>query len=142
MPDLQRVLPDYDPLDQQLQDPLPLGQRRLIEPRPHPLAERLRSDQTAFAVWRSDLQSLLLVTLGRSGHAVAPWICSRRLLQLVQVDHLGLVGVEQPLLLAVEPPQLGLPPLDRGMAVVPRLRQPGPAPRTVRPASPGLRAAP
>jgi hypothetical protein len=23
---------DYDPVDQQLQDPLPLGQRRLIEP--------------------------------------------------------------------------------------------------------------
>jgi hypothetical protein len=30
--DLQRILTDYDPVDQQLQDPLPLGQRRLIEP--------------------------------------------------------------------------------------------------------------
>jgi hypothetical protein len=30
--DLQRILSDYDPVDQQLQDLLLLGQRRLIEP--------------------------------------------------------------------------------------------------------------
>src|SRR4051794_17931424 len=39
------------------------------------------------------------------------------LLELSEVDRLGLVGVEQSFLLAVEPTQLGLPLLARGVCV-------------------------
>src|SRR5437899_1579696 len=39
------------------------------------------------------------------------------LLELVEIDRLGLIGVEQSLLLAAEPTQLGLPLLARGERV-------------------------
>src|SRR5205809_2847444 len=39
------------------------------------------------------------------------------LLEFVEIDRLGLIGVEQSLLLAVEPTQLGLPPLAGGVCV-------------------------
>src|SRR3954464_10319343 len=49
------------------------------------------------------------------------------LLELVEIDRLGLIGVEQSLLLAVEPTQLGLPLLARGVCVgLERVGLPGP----------------
>ena len=83
-----------------------------------------RSDQTAFAACRSACSRCswsrwVMRTLTSALDLFATG------LQLGQVDHLGLVGVDQPLLLAAEPLQLDLPPLDRGTAVVPRLREPG-----------------
>ena len=69
------------------------------------------------------LQPLLLVTLG-DGNMTSALDLFATGLQLGQVDHLRLVGVDQPSLLLVEPLQLDLPSLDRGTAVVPRLRLP------------------
>src|SRR3954462_13872907 len=49
------------------------------------------------------------------------------LLELVEIDRLSLVGVEQSLLLAAEPTQLGLPLLARGVCVgVESVGLPGP----------------
>src|SRR4051812_1977086 len=124
MPDLQRVLPDYDPLDQQLQDPLPLRERRLVEPGPHPLAEGLEVRPDRLRLLPLGLQSLLLITLGDENMATALDLFATGL-QLAQVEHPGLVGVDQPSLLPAETLQLDLPPLDRGTAVVPCLRYPG-----------------
>jgi hypothetical protein len=61
--DLHRVFPHDDAVDQQLQDPLPLGQRRLIEPRPHPLAERRQIDPDLLRRLALGAQSLLLIAL-------------------------------------------------------------------------------
>src|SRR4051794_31928073 len=112
MADLQRIGTDYDPVDQQLQDPLPLGQGRLVEPRPHPLAERrqLRPDlprRLAFGA-----QPLLLLTLYRKD--MSPYAnLFATLLELVDLDGLRLVGIEQALLLAIESTQLRLALLAR-----------------------------
>ena len=72
MPDLQRVLPDYDPLDQQLQDPLPLGQRRLVEPRPQPMTERLEVRPHRLRGLPLGTQALLLIALGGQDLPAAP----------------------------------------------------------------------
>lgn len=121
MSDLQRVLPDYDPLDQQLQDPLSLRERRLVEAAPHSLAERLDVRPDRLRRLPLGLQSLLLITL-RDENMTSSLNLFTAGLQLGQVEHTGLIGVDQPLFLPVEPLQLDLPPLDRGTAVVPRLR--------------------
>src|SRR5512143_423528 len=121
MPDLQRVLPDYDPLDQQLQDPLSLREWRLVEPGPHSQAERFQVRPGRLRRLPLGLQSLLLITLGDEDLTSALDLFATGL-QLGQVEHLGLIGVDQPLFLSAEPLQLNLPPLDRGTAVVLRPR--------------------
>src|SRR3954470_1235748 len=113
MPDLQRVLPDYDPLDQQLQDPLPLRERRLLEPGPHPPAERLQVRPDRLRLLPPGLQSLLLITL-RDENMTSALDLFATGLQLGQVEHPGLVGVDQPLLLPAETLQLDPPSLHRG----------------------------
>jgi hypothetical protein len=111
VPDLQRVLPDYDPVDQQLQDPLSLPEGRLVEPRPHSPAERLQVRPDRLRRLTLGGQSLLLVALrGQDLPAASDLIAAG--LQLLQVDHLGLIGIDQPLLLAGEPLNLRLPSLD------------------------------
>ncbi|HMB03196.1 MAG TPA: hypothetical protein VKP69_05565 [Isosphaeraceae bacterium] len=126
MADLQRVFPHDDPLNEQLQDPLPLGQRRLIEPRPHPLAERRQVGPDLFRGLTLAAQSLLLVPLGRE-HQPPPPDLFTALLEFVEVDRFGLVGVEEPLLLAVEPTQQGLALLARRVRVgIARVGLPGP----------------
>lgn len=117
MPDLQRVLPDYDPLDQQLQDPLPLHQVRLVEPGPHSLAERFDVRPHRLRCPTLVRRSLLLVALRRQDLAATTDLFAADP-QLLQVDDLGLVGVDQTSLLAVEPLQLGLPPPGCGAIVV------------------------
>ena len=121
MPDLQRVLPDYDPVDEQLQDPLSLREGRLVEPGPHPPAERLQVRPDCLGRLTLGGQSLLLVALGGQDLPTAPDLIAAGL-QFLQVDHLGLIGIDQSLLLAGEPLELRLPPLDRGAAVVLRVR--------------------
>ena len=117
------------------------ARRRLVEPRPDPLAERRQV--------RPDLLGRLtllarsrcsLVLLGRQDLPAASRSARRRSLQLRQVDDLGLVGVEQPLLLAVEPPQLRLPLLARPPVAGVSARPVGPGPRTAPAAWPGRRA--
>jgi len=58
------VLPDYDPLDQELQDPLALREGRLVEPGPHPPAERLEVRPDRLRRLTLGLKPLLLVSLG------------------------------------------------------------------------------
>src|SRR4051794_8615973 len=112
MADLQRIGTDYDPVDQQLQDPLPLGQCRLIEPRPHPLAERRQLGPDLPRRLAFGAQPLLLFTLYRKD--MSPYAnLFATLLELVELDRLRLVGVEQALLLAVEAAQLRLTFLAR-----------------------------
>jgi hypothetical protein len=124
--DLHSVLPHDDPVDEQLQDPLLLGQRRLVEPRAHPLAERRQVGPDLLRGLAFAPQSLLLVALCRE-HQPPPTDLLAPLLQFVEVDRLGLVGVEQPLLLAVEPVQQGLAlPARRVRAGVERVGLPGP----------------
>jgi hypothetical protein len=123
MADFQRVLPDYDPLDQQLQDSLSIRECRLVEPGPHSQAERLQVRPDRLRRLALGLQLLLLVTLGDENMTSALDLFATGL-QLGQVEHPGLIGVDQALLLPVETLELNLPPLDRGMALVPRLREP------------------
>ena len=112
MADLQRILTDDDPVDQQLQDPLPLGQGRLIEPRPHPLAERRQVGPDFLRRLTLGAEPLLLLVLSRE-HTPAHANLFATLLEFVEVNRLRLVGVEQPLLLAVESAQLRLALLAR-----------------------------
>ncbi|WZP00337.1 hypothetical protein EP7_001971 [Isosphaeraceae bacterium EP7] len=93
VPDLQRVLPDYDPLDQQLQDPLTLREGRHVEPGSHPTAEFLQVRPDLLRRLTLDLQPLFLVALGDQDLASASDLIAAGL-QLLQVDHLGLVGVD------------------------------------------------
>jgi hypothetical protein len=64
---------------------------------------------------------LLLVALGDENMTSALDLFTTGL-ELGQVEHSGLVGVDQPLVLPAEALPLDLPSLDRGTAVVPRLR--------------------
>ena len=107
------------------------AQARLVEPGPHPPAERLQVRPARPRLLPLGLQSLLLVTLGDEDMTSALDLFATDL-QLNQLEHPGLVGVDQPLLLPAETLQLDLPSLHRGMAVVPRLDSP---------ASPSNRAA-
>ncbi len=104
MADLQRVRTDYDSVDQQLQDPLLLGQRRLIEPRPHALAERRQVGPDLLRRQALATQSLLLLVLYRKNMSPSHDLFAS-LLQLTEVDHLRLIGAEQAPLLAVEAAQ-------------------------------------
>jgi hypothetical protein len=103
--DLQRVLPHDDPLHEQLQDPLLLQRLELIQPGSNPFAERrqLSPDDLDFLPTRSQLLSLggvCLQDLTTVLYLLAP------LPQLVQADHLGLVGIDQPNFFAIEAPKL------------------------------------
>ena len=105
MADFQRVSMDDDALDDELQDGLALTEVGILEPRTDPLAEcghvhqhRLRANalfcQVAVLVALLHGSALLL------GNYPAP------LGQLLEADHRGLVGLEQPLVSprqAVEP---------------------------------------
>src|SRR5215208_6048395 len=102
MPDLQRVLPDYDPVDQQLQDPLPLLERGLVEPGADSPAEPLEVRPDRLRRPPLGLQPLLLVPL-RAQDLAPPLDLSAAPLQLGQVEHPGLIGVDQPLFLPAEP---------------------------------------
>ena len=113
MVDLQRVFVDDDALDDELQDGLALAEVGILEPRADPLAERghvrqHRLDANALFGQVAVLVALLRGSLVLLGDRPAP------LGQLLEADHLGLVGLEQPPVgprQAVEP---GLqPPLDR-----------------------------
>src|SRR3954469_3783494 len=111
MVDLQRVFVDDDALDDELQDGLALAEVGLLEPRADPLAERgnvrqHRLDANALVGQAAVLVALLRGGLLLLGDRPAP------LGQLLEADHLGLVGLEQPPVgprQAVEP-GLQLPP--------------------------------
>ena len=111
MVDLQRVFVDDDALDDELQDSLALAEVGLLEPRADPPAERghvrqHRLDANALVGQAAVLVALLRGGLLLLGDRPAP------LGQLLEADHLGLVGLEQPPVgprQAVEP-GLQLPP--------------------------------
>lgn len=114
--DLQRVLPHDDTLDQQLQEPLLLGQGRLLQPAADALAERLQVRPDLPGRLPLGLQPRLLLALGAEDFPPAGDL-RPPIFQLLSVDYLRLIGVEQALLLTVEPAQLGLPLLVRGPRV-------------------------
>ncbi|WP_406696324.1 hypothetical protein [Singulisphaera sp. Ch08] len=120
MPDLQRVFPDYDSVDQQLQDPLPLCEGRLVEPVADSSAERLEVCPDGLRRLPLGVQSLFLVTLCCKDMSM-PLNFLATCLQLGQIDHLSLISVDQPLFLPVEPLQLQLPTPDLALAVLPGL---------------------
>jgi len=124
VPDLQRVLPDYDPLDQQLQDPLTFRERRLVEPGSHPLAERLEVRPDRHRGPSLAIEPVLLISLGDQDLTAALDLFAAGL-QLGQLEDPGLVGIDQASFLPVEPLQLRLPPRYRGSAVVAGLRVSG-----------------
>jgi hypothetical protein len=124
VPDLQRVLPDYDPLDQQLQDPLTFREGRLVQPGSHPLAERLEVRPDRPRGLSLAIQPLLLIPLGDEDLTAASDLFATGL-QFGQLEHPGLIRVDQASFLPVEPLQLRLPPRHRGSAIVPRLRESG-----------------
>src|SRR3954469_9195107 len=95
MVDLQRVFVDDDALDDELQDGLALAEVGILEPRADPLAERghvrqHRLDANALFGQVAVLVALLRGGLVLLGDRPAP------LGQLLEADHLGLVGLEQP----------------------------------------------
>jgi len=123
--DLQRVLPHDDALNEHVQEPLFLGQRGLVEPAADALAKRLQVRQGLPGRAPLGAQACLLVPLRGEGFAPAGQLLPA-LLELGQVDDLRLVGVEQALLFAVQPPQPGRPLLVLGAPVgLPFLGFPG-----------------
>jgi hypothetical protein len=110
--DLQRVLPHDDALDQQLQELLPLGEARLRQSATDPFAERLQV--RPHFLGRAPLRPQPVPPLILGGQRLTPGSNPlTAILQLLQVDDPGLVGVEQALLLTAQAPQLGL-----GLAVL------------------------
>jgi hypothetical protein len=111
--DLQRVLPYDDALDEQLQELLLLPQGRLLQPTADALAERLQVRPDFLGRTPRALEARQLLALGGEG-LPADGDLLAALFQLLQVDDIGLVGVEQALLLALEAPHLPLPFLPLG----------------------------
>jgi hypothetical protein len=107
MADLQRVLPHDDALDQQPQDLLPLGEAGRRQSAPHTVAERLQVCPYLPGLLTLRPQPRLLLVLGGQRLAAAGNLLTA-ILQLRQVDDPGLVGIEQPLFLAVDAPHLCL----------------------------------
>src|SRR5262249_15579179 len=105
---LQRVVPYNDTLDQQLQEPLPVGQGRLLQPGAGALAEGLQVRPYFPGGVLLSPEPRLLLALGRQDLPPARDLRAT-LLQLGEVERLRLVGVKQALLLAVELAQARLP---------------------------------
>src|SRR4051812_36934431 len=116
MADLQGVLLHDDTFDEQLQEPLLLRQGGLLQPGADALAERLEVRPHLLSGVLLGAQPRLLLALGGEDLAAASDLLTT-LFKLLQVDALFLVGVEQPLPLAVEPSQLPLPLLLLGPRV-------------------------
>src|SRR5918993_95309 len=96
MTDLQRVLVDDDALDDELQDSLTLAEVGVLEPRADPLAEGSHVRQHRLGTDALFDQAAVLVALLHGGsmllgdRSTPPG-------QLLEADHLGLIGLEEPL---------------------------------------------
>src|SRR3954453_15862114 len=125
MADLQFPLSHDHALDQQLKDRLLLRQRRPVQPRSDPLAERRQVRQHRPGVRRLLAYPRLLLALLSQG---LPTLDDSPAAQaeFLQAEDLRLVGVDQPPLLALQPPELGLelpgllPLVDRALGGEPR----------------------
>ena len=100
MPDLQRVLPYNNAFHDQLHDRLLFLEARLVQPHTDPLTERAHVGQDLLGLRCLAPEPRLLLLLGQQcspafGEVVAA------LTQLLQTKCLGLIGIDQPLLLAL-----------------------------------------
>jgi hypothetical protein len=103
--DLQRVLSYDDPLHDQLQDPLLLVLRELIQARPNPFAEGRQFPPGGLGLSQARVKLLLLGGVGDKDLATVLDLLAP-LLQLVQPDHFSLIGIDQPDLLAIHATKL------------------------------------
>ncbi|HET6519921.1 MAG TPA: IS256 family transposase, partial [Geminicoccaceae bacterium] len=95
MADLQAGVVDEDALDHELQDGLLGGERGVVEPAAHARAERRQVRQDLAGLGPLLAEAALLVQLPAQGAALVGQL-PPPLGQLLQADHLRLVGVEQP----------------------------------------------
>jgi hypothetical protein len=86
---------DDDALDDELQDGLLVGERGVVEPAAHARAERRQVRQDLAGLGPLLAWAALLVQLPAQGAALVGQL-PPPLGQLLQADHLRLVGVEQP----------------------------------------------
>ena len=132
MADLQFSLSHDHALDQQLQDLLPLRERRAVQAGAYPLTERRQVREYRPGARRLKAQPVLLIAL--RGQSLPPLPqSSTPLPQFLQADHLGLIGIDQSDLLTIETLELGLKflglrppahvPLDLGPGHIAELRQ-------------------
>ena len=99
MANLQRIVPDDNPLDEQLQDGLPVLEAGLAQPGADPLTEARQLHQHGLPTGPFLPQLPLLFALGHQG--ASPLLQQRAALgQLVQGEDAGLVRIQQPALLA------------------------------------------
>jgi hypothetical protein len=95
MANLQGVFPDDNPLDEQLQDGLPVLEARLTQPGADPFAESRELRQHGLPAGAFLPQPPLLFALGHQG--AAPLLEQRAALgQFVQGEDAGLVRIQQP----------------------------------------------
>lgn len=116
MAHLQRVVTYNNTLNEQVQDRLLLRQRRVGQPAPDPRAEGGQIGQHLLGLGpllaEPDLlRALRFQPLPTELQLLAPFG------QFRQADDLGLVGIDQPALLAIEPGQPGRQVLGLGLLV-------------------------
>src|SRR3954470_9851728 len=115
MADLQFPLAHDHALDQQLQDLLLLRQRRTVQSGTDPVAESRQIREHRPCARRLLADSDLLISQPDNGLTPLRQPATT-LAQFFQADHLGLVGVDQSGLLAVEAIELNLELLDLRLA--------------------------
>lgn len=97
MANLQSIVPDDNPLDEQLQDGLPVLEARLTQPGADPFAESRQLRQHRLPAGAFLPQLPLLFALGHQG--AAPLLQQRAALgQFVQGEDAGLVRIQHPAL--------------------------------------------
>jgi hypothetical protein len=111
MTDLQAVVVNDDALDDELQESLFVGGRSLVQPILNPLAERRQVRHHRLGLGALFAQAAALLDLKVEGVTLISQLPAP-LLQLLQADHLRLIGVEQTPVRARQPietcPQLPL----------------------------------
>lgn len=118
MSDLQRVLPYNNAFHDQLQDRLLFREARGVQACADPVTKRPHIGQDLVGLRRLAPELHLLFLLDQHcppplGEVVAT------LPQLLQADHLGLIGVEQPLLLTLQPFEARFQFVRRGLLLLP-----------------------
>ena len=117
MPNLQGVLTYDDTIDEQVQDPLLLGEGGFVQARTDALTEGRYILPDVASGGPLGMEPRLLIALGQE-ELPAPLELLPTAFELIEVQNLRLISIEETLLFTVEPPQVSLPLVRRGFLII------------------------